>query len=187
VTESAALRRDDSEPDDRALVIRCRSGDRSAFGVLVRRYQRRVFGLGLRMLGSADDADDLVQETFLRAWRALDRFEEDRPLAPWLLRIATNQALNVLAARGRRPVEELNESMPADGPGPDRLAEQRGLHERIRRAMAELPDEQRAILALRAGEGLSYREIADTLDIPVGTVMSRLARARETMRKKVPR
>jgi len=175
------------EAEDRELVLRSRAGDRTAFGVLVRRHQRRIFGLALRLLRNPDDADDLVQETFLRAWRALDRFDPERPLAPWLLRIATNRALTALQAGKRRATEELDERIPAPDPSPEEHTERRRLHARIRRAAAELPEEQRAILALRVGESLSYCEIADVLDIPVGTVMSRLARARETLRKKVRR
>ena len=86
---------------DGDLVRRAQAGDREAFGVIVRRYQRRVFAVGIRMLRNRSDAEDLVQETFLRAYRALDRFEPDRPLAPWLYRIATNRALSSLGRRRR--------------------------------------------------------------------------------------
>ncbi len=177
----------EEEPTDRDLVLRSRSGDQAAFGTLVRRHQRRIFGLGVRLLGGVADADDLVQETFLRAWRALDRFDEDRPLAPWLVRIATNRALNVLDSRSRRTADELTETIRWEGPSPEEDAERSRLREEIMRALDQLPSDQRTILVLRAFEGLSYREISESLDVPIGTVMSRLARAREAVRKRVKR
>lgn len=174
-------------PSDGDLVRRAQAGEREAFGVLVRRYQRRVFSLGIRMLRNRSDAEDLVQETFLRAFRALDRFDPDRPLAPWLYRITTNRALSSLARRGRRDHEELSPRLAARGPNPEEETDERRLAWAVREAVAQLPPEQRAILALRVGEGLSYREIAEVVDVPIGTVMSRLARARETLRRKVRR
>lgn len=175
------------EAEDRDLVLRARGGDREAFGILVRRYQRRVFALGLRWFHNADDADDVVQETFLRAWRALDRFEEDRPLAPWLLRIASNWARTQVETRKRRGGEELDESIRWEGPSPEEELDKSRQREAIVRAVEELPEDQRVVLHLRVSEGLSYREISDTLDVPIGTVMSRLSRARETLRTRVKR
>jgi RNA polymerase sigma-70 factor (ECF subfamily) len=177
----------DPGPDDRDLILRSRNGDRQAFGALVRRYQQRVHALGIRLLGSSDDADDLVQETFLRAWRALDRFDPGRPLAPWLARIATNRALSTLAGRSRRRMEEIAESLPSGVPLPDEDESRRRFRERVQRALLRLPDDQRAVIALRAGEELSYREIAEVLDVPIGTVMSRLSRAREALRRSLGR
>jgi RNA polymerase sigma-70 factor (ECF subfamily) len=177
----------ETEPDDRELVRRSQQGDSSAFGALIRRYQKRIFGLGFRTFRSAEDADDLVQETFLRAWRAIDRFDVERPVAPWLLRIAVNWSRSELASRKRRPAEELTEAIPQDGPSPEEDAERARLGRRIERAVEELPEDQRMILILRASEGLSYREISDLCDVPIGTVMSRLARARETLRRRIER
>ncbi|GJM43737.1 MAG: RNA polymerase sigma factor [Gemmatimonadota bacterium] len=175
------------EPEDRDLVVLSKRGDRAAFATLVQRYQRRVFALGLRYFRNDADADDLVQETFLRAWRALDRFEEDRPLAPWLFRIAANWALTQIEGRKRRPSEELTDEHHWQGPSPEEHTDASRLRREVNRALSELPEDQRVVLHLRAAEGLSYREIADTLDVPIGTVMSRLGRARETMRRKVKR
>lgn len=175
------------EPDDRELTLAARDGDRAAFGVLVRRYQRSIHGIGLRFLRSEADADDLVQETFLRAWNAIDRFDPDRPLLPWLRRIATNWALNRIDSSRRRGEEELTDVVPSSAPSAEDELERTRLNERVRSALQQLPEDQRMILVLRAVDGLSYREIADTLDVPIGTVMSRLARARESMRKRVPR
>jgi RNA polymerase sigma-70 factor (ECF subfamily) len=184
VTQPAEVR---GEPEDALLVERARGGDRDAFGVLARRYQRRVFALGLRYFREAADADDLVQETFLRAWRALDRYDVERPFAPWLFRIAANWALTQLETRRRRGGEELTESLEWDGPSPAESADSARLRREVTAAVNALPEDQRVVLHLRVTEDLSYREIAETLDVPIGTVMSRLARARETLRGKVKR
>jgi RNA polymerase sigma-70 factor (ECF subfamily) len=176
----------DGPPGDEADVIRrAQAGDRQALGILVRRYQRRVFALGIRFFGNRDDAEDLVQDTFVRAWRGLDRFDLTRPFAPWLMRIASNRALTEIATRKRRAGVELDESMAWDGPGADEDLERRELQRRVGRALHELPEDQRMILLLRVSDGMSYRDIAASLDIPIGTVMSRLSRAREAMRRKV--
>ncbi len=168
--------------------IRCaQDGDREAFGHLIRRYQRRIFALGLRFFGNADDAEDLVQDTFLRAWRNVHRFEEERSFAPWLFRIATNRALTEIETRKRRGGDELDERIAWTGPGADEDLERKQLRAEVDHAVAGLPDDQRMVLLLRTAEGMSYRAISDTLDIPIGTVMSRLARARETIRKRVRR
>jgi RNA polymerase sigma-70 factor (ECF subfamily) len=118
---------------------------------------------------------------------SFDRFDEERPLAPWLTRIAANRALNVLDTRNRRRSEELTDAVPWTGPSPDEGVDRARLREEVMSALQTLPDEQRTILVLRAYEGLSYREISETLHVPIGTVMSRLARAREAMRKRVRR
>jgi len=175
------------EPDDRGLVLAAQSGDRAAFGTLVRRYQRGVHGIGMRFFRNEADADDLVQETFVRAWRAIDRFDADRPLLPWLRRIATNWALNRLDASRRHGEEELTDALPSTAVAADDELASKRLREDVERALQELPADQRMILILRAVDGLSYQEIADTIDVPIGTVMSRLARAREAMRRKVTR
>jgi RNA polymerase sigma-70 factor (ECF subfamily) len=174
-------------PDEIDLIRRAQNGDREALGALVRQYQRRVFALGIRYFGTADDAEDLVQDTFVRAWRGLARFDTTRPFAPWLLRIAANRALTEIATRKRRNSVELDETLQWKGLGADEDLERQEMQHSITRAVGALPDDQRMILLLRASEGLSYRDIAEALDIPIGTVMSRLARARETLRKQVKR
>jgi RNA polymerase sigma-70 factor (ECF subfamily) len=165
------------------LVGRAKGGDRAAFSQLVRLHQRRVFALGMRWFRNADDADDLVQETFVRVWKSLESFDESRPFAPWVITIAVNRA-KTMAARAK-PAEELDETLTWDGPSPDVDVEQSQLVGSVRRAVDALPEEQRIVLHLRAVESRSYREIADALGIPIGTVMSRLARARETVRKRL--
>lgn len=176
-------RRPEAEPPDRELVALAKRGDRTAFGRLLRRHQRRVFALGVRWLRNADDADDLVQETFVRAWQSIERFDESRPFAPWILTIAVNRAKTRLTRA--RPAEEIDERIVWEGPSPLQDTESALLARDVRRAVEGLPEEQRIILHLRAVEELSYREIAAALGIPEGTVMSRLARARDALRKRL--
>lgn len=169
------------EPGDAELVHLAKRGDRHAFGRLVRRHQQRVFALGMRWLRNADDADDLVQETFVRAWQSLGGFDDTRPFAPWIVTIAVNRAKTRLSRN--RGTDVLDETVPWDGPSPEQDAEQALLAREVHAAVDALPEEQRIVLHLRAVEDLSYREIAEALGIPVGTVMSRLSRAREALRQ----
>ncbi|MFN8178293.1 MAG: sigma-70 family RNA polymerase sigma factor [bacterium] len=170
-----------AEPSERDLVLLAKRGDRHAFGRLLRLHQRRVFALGMRWLRNADDADDLVQETFVRVWQSLDRFDDTRPFAPWVITIAVNRAKTMVGRA--RPTDELSEEIAWEGSTPLEEAETSGLARDVRAAVDALPEEQRVVLHLRAAEDLSYREIADALDVPMGTVMSRLSRARETLRR----
>ena len=169
------------EPSDVDLVRLAQRGDRHAFGRLVRRHQRRVFAIGLRWLRNAEDADDLVQETFVRAWQALPGFDDTRAFPPWLVTIAVNRAKTKLSRV--RPDEEIDETVVWEGPSPEEDTERAILARDVNAALAALPEEQRIVLHLRAVEDLSYREIAAALDVPVGTVMSRLSRAREALRR----
>lgn len=174
------------DDDDKELAARARNGDRQAFTDLVRRHQERVFGFLLRLLGARDEAMDLTQDTFLKAWHALPGWQPDARLTTWLFQIARNGAIDLL--RRRRSVEFV--SLDTDDPQgegfdpPDvaplpeeRLADRQriGLLERALRA---LPAGQREILLLREIEDMSYAEIATTLGLNEGTVKSRLARAR---------
>jgi RNA polymerase sigma-70 factor, ECF subfamily len=144
---------------DRVLVLAAQDGDLDAFGELVERHRAGVYRLAFRMLGSSADAEDAGQEAFLRAWRAIGRFRAEASFRNWLFRIVTNQCLTVLA--GRRPTEEVPERFEA-----------------VARAIAQLPHDQRVALVLRDFQGLSYEEISDVLDLNVGTVSSRITRAR---------
>jgi RNA polymerase sigma-70 factor (ECF subfamily) len=170
-------------PDESFLIARARRGDAGAFDEIVRLYQRRVYGVALRIVHAHDVADDVAQETFLRAWRALDRFELGRPFGPWVCRIAANLALNhVRSPRGREEgLPEGHAETPAAGPGPLGALLDAEATKVLEAALSELPGEQRAVLVLRAVEELSYAQIADALGISPGTVMSRLFRARERL------
>jgi RNA polymerase sigma-70 factor (ECF subfamily) len=174
---------------DSDLVAWSKAGDLEAFGELVRRYQKPVFRIVLRMVRSPDDADDLTQDTFVRAHRGLKTFKDEYDFHPWLYRIAVNQAINFLNKRKRQAAADLDEVPEGDiraGPEPEsplQSASRQELLNRLESALDKLPEEQRTVFLLRVQEGLSYEEIAETMDTPKGTVMSRLARARMALRK----
>jgi RNA polymerase sigma-70 factor, ECF subfamily len=170
-------------PDESFLIARARRGDPSAFEEIVRLYQRRVYGVALRIVRAHDVADDVTQEAFLRAWRSLDRFELGRPFGPWVCRIAANLAVNhVRSPRAREEgLPDGHAETRTSAPGPlGALLDAEGATV-LEQAMGQLPQEQRAVLVLRVVEELSYAEIAETLGISPGTVMSRLFRARERL------
>ena len=174
---------------DAQLVSRSKSADVEAFGELVRRYQKPVFRIVLRMVKSPDDADDITQDTFVRAYRGLKTFKEEFDFHPWLYRIAYNQAINFLNKRKRQAAVDLDDVPERDiktGPEPEspiQSASRQELLGRLESALERLPEEQRTVFLLRVQDGLSYEEIAETMGTPKGTVMSRLARARMALRK----
>jgi RNA polymerase sigma-70 factor (ECF subfamily) len=169
--------------DETFLLARARQGDLPAFEEIVRRHQRRVYGVALRIVRSHAVADDVAQDAFVRAWKSLDRFELGRPFGPWVCRIAANLAINHVrspVAREDPLPEGHGETRAALGNPLDAVLDgeaQRLLHE----ALATLPPEQRAVFVLRAVEEMSYGEIAEALGLSPGTVMSRLFRAREKL------
>jgi RNA polymerase sigma-70 factor (ECF subfamily) len=158
------------------LVDAARAGDVDAFAVLVRRHQDAVYRVALRVLGSRSDAEDAAQDTFVQAWRGLERFRAESMVSTWLYRIVTNRCLNVLAAR--RPSEALNWDVMSADDDPAYVAEQRERFAAVTGAVAGLPDEQRIALVLREVEGLSYEQIGDVLDLSLAAVKGRIHRAR---------
>ena len=174
-----------ADPAEGNLLARARNGDVYAFEEIVRRYQRRVYGVAYRIVRRHDVADDVAQEAFIRAHRALAGFDLARPFGPWICRIAANLAVNhVRSPRARE--EELPTSLgeaPASAASPLAQVLEGEAKEVLDAAMARLPAEQRAVFVLRTLEELSYREIAEALGISIGTVMSRLSRAREKLRE----
>lgn len=189
--KEAAERRSSGVPEDETDLLRAaQGGDGRAYAEIVRRYQRAVYRVAYGLTRNASDADDLAQETFVRAYQALGRFRVGEPLYPWLARIATNQAFSLHRRRRRRPETALEPLMEAgqqwgtdDDPAEDLAAKER--RERLERAMSELKPEHQAVLVLRAVEDMSYEEIAASLKVPVGTVMSRLSRARAELKTKL--
>jgi RNA polymerase sigma-70 factor, ECF subfamily len=172
------------------FLSRLRAGDRLAFEELVRTQQHRVYGLALRMLGNAAEAQDVAQEAFLRAHRGLAEFRGDARLSTWLYAIVSRLCLNRLAGGERRLTRDGEEALSriADArPGPDQTLEQGELAEALSRAIGELPEERRIVVVLRDVEGLAYEEIAEVLELPVGTVRSRLHRARLDLKEKLER
>ena len=163
--------------DDAILVEAAQDGDLAAFEAIVRRHQAAVYRVALRMLGSRADAQDVTQETFVRAWRSLDRFRRHSAVSTWLYRIVTRRCLDLLAAR--KPTQELGEvNLERTGPDPAERAEHRERLRAMARAIAMLPAEQRAALVLREFEGLSYQQLADVLNASLPAVKGRLHRAR---------
>jgi RNA polymerase sigma-70 factor (ECF subfamily) len=171
-------------PDDEAeLVERVRRGEGSAFDTLVTRYMRRAFSVAFRVLGQREDAEDLVQDTFLVVLQRIDTFQPGRAFAPWFFRILVNRGLNARKARALRAVDEIPETASSTGPSPDREAERSELRDRLRTALAALPERQRLIVELFELEGFAGPEIAEILEISAGTVRWHLHEARKALRE----
>jgi RNA polymerase sigma-70 factor (ECF subfamily) len=177
-----------NEPEVLAAAVR---GDRKAFGQLVRAYQRRAYAAAYSLVGNRDDALELSQDAFVKAFKAMKRFDLNMPFYPWLHRIVRNTSLNHIKKKKRRGESSLDEMMEsgfdAHDPAhrPDDCATREELLKHIQRAMEQLTPEQQEILRLRHFMELSYGEIAASLDIPQGTVMSRLHGARKKLRTAV--
>ena len=180
-----------AEQSDLELVRRAQRGERGAFDLLVLRYQHKVVKLVARLLRDRTEAEDVAQEAFVKAYRALGSFRGDSAFYTWLYRIAVNTARNTLASRQRRPLAYeagLSEAEQtavearmrhADTPEATALSDE--IHQAVNRAIGELPEDLRTAIVLREVEGLSYEEIAAAMDCPVGTVRSRIFRAREAI------
>ncbi len=176
---------------DSTLVERVQRGDKKAFDLLVIKYQNRVINLVSRYVRDVTDAQDIAQEAFLKAYRALPNFRGDSAFYTWLYRIAINTAKNHVASRARRPQEyqaigsddetfDLDEALK-ETDTPENLLLTDEIQRTILTAIEELPDDLRIAITLREVEGLSYEEIAETMTCPIGTVRSRIFRAREAI------
>lgn len=175
-----------SQANETELVTRAQNGDRNAFSELVRAHSQGVLQVVFRMCGDRRVAEDAAQETFITAWLRLKSYRPGTSLRNWLYRIAINNAIDMLRKEKRvlpGPVDDLRLADPR--PTPEALATSSERAETVRQAVLALPQASRAVLVLREYEGLSYQEIAGTLDIPVGTVMSRLNYARKLLREKL--
>ena len=175
---------------DRELVERARAGERAAFDLLVARYQRRLLRLVLRLLRDPAEAEDVVQETFLKAFRALPRFRGEAAFYTWLYRIALNGARNAILRRRQRGAShgvapsQLPAPVPEIGTPESKLLSKQVMLA-IDAALAALPLELRTAIVLREIEGLSYEEIAEIMECPLGTVRSRIFRAREAIARRL--
>lgn len=183
-----------SEDSDGDLIDLAREGDLDAFNFLVDRYQRPVYSVAIRYMRSPDLADDVTQDTFIRAYNALETFrnEDGKGFRSWLLRIASNRALDVLRASARRPADSLeamldneNSAWSPEDPAetPDERADRRAVRLEIEHALGELREDQRLVVILFDIEGYSYEEIAEIAGVAVGTVKSRLHRGRARLRE----
>lgn len=171
------------QDSEEQLIQQAQAGNRHAFGSLVQRYQARVFQFVRRLCGGADEALDITQDTFLKAFLALDKWRPEARFQAWLLQIARNTALDALRQRRRQSLETLEEEgqLASPAPSPERQLAGTQRLALLERLLARLPLEHREILLLREVEGLSYAELAIVLNIHEGTVKSRLARAREAI------
>lgn len=183
------------DDNDQQLVQRVQKGDKSAFDLLVLKYQHRVLKLVSRFVNDAAEAEDVAQEAFLKAYRALPAFRGESAFYTWLYRIAINTAKNTLVSNRRRPIdfnldlqdpeqyERQSRLREADTPEGVLLTEE--IRVVVEHALEQLPEDLRTAIVLRELEGLSYEEIAEAMDCPVGTVRSRIFRAREAIDKKL--
>jgi RNA polymerase sigma-70 factor, ECF subfamily len=167
---------------DMLLVERVLRGDAEAYGELVTRHMRRAFSIAWRILEHREDAEDVVQDAFVRALERLNTLDVERGFRPWFFRIVVNQALNFRRARSVRATDPLPADMPATTASPERAAETSALRIRLNAAMNALPERQRLIVQLAELEGLNSAEIADVLDVSAGTVRWHLHRARQNLR-----
>ena len=170
-----------NEVDDIALVEQCLSGETAAFGVLVDRYQEAVFNVALRMVNRYEDAQDIAQTVFLKAYRNLGRYKAEYKFFSWIYRMVINESINFLDRRW--PTESLEDIHVSSEPDPHVSLEAAELNKTLVRAVASLSPEHRAVIILRHFEDLSYDEIAKTLQIPEKTVKSRLFSARRQLRE----
>lgn len=181
---------------DQVLVERAQAGDKRAFGLLVEKYQRKLGRLLSRMIRDPAEVEDVVQEAFIKAYRALPNFRNESAFYTWLYRIGINTAKNYLVAMGRRPravpeievedaenFEDGNELRTIDTPETELMSKQ--VAKTVNETVASLPEELRTAITLREIDGLSYEEIATLMNCPIGTVRSRIFRARETIAEKL--
>lgn len=177
--------------DDKRLIAECLQGDTASFGVLVRRYQERLYHSVYRLVENAEDAQDVVQEAFLNAYQSLEGFKGDSQFFTWLYRIAVNTAISHKRKhRAMARMETQKNGEPALEPPdlsaasrPEHALEQAEQQMRVRQALARLSPEHRAVLIMKDMEGQKYEEMAEILQVPIGTIRSRLHRARLELRE----
>jgi RNA polymerase sigma-70 factor (ECF subfamily) len=172
------------DPQEASLIARSQRGDLQAFDRLVAVHEDRIYHAAYRVTGNADDARDAAQETFLKAFRALPRYRHESAFSTWLHRIAVNAALDLVRRRPQVPPLSLEDvALPAAAGNPEPEAERSELQRRVHQALGWLAPDHRVIIVLRDLQGLAYEEVAEVLRIPIGTVRSRLSRAREALRE----
>lgn len=181
------MSRSSDDPADRDLICRCQAGDAEAFGQLVKRYMRPAYFAALGLVGSREDALDLSQEAFARAFRARRTIDPDRPFYAWYYTTLRRLCFNFVRDRRRRSAwiaggsDWIETEAPSTTESPEQRAARREDRGRLVAAIGDLPDHEREVIVLKEFEGLKYREIAELVRVPVGTVMSRLYSARQRL------
>jgi RNA polymerase sigma-70 factor (ECF subfamily) len=193
---AAAKEKDINPTETRRLVARCKRGERNAFDDLIRRYEKKVYNFAFRLSGNYDEANDVASETFVRVYNALHNFRGDSSFITWLFRITTNVYLDERKRKRARPYESLDEMIELDettvvrqiedpSPTPAESLEKQESGDMLQQAINSLPEYQRMMIVMYHTENRSYEEIAEVLDLPIGTVKSRLNRARLSLREKL--
>lgn len=186
----------DESFEERLLLDRCRKGERNAFDELMRRYERRVYSFAYRLCGNHADASEIATDTFVRVYNSISRFRGDSSFITWLFRITTNIFLDERKRQRARPQQSLEEIIELEessvrrqvedtGPTPDQVALSAERTHMLQQAIESLPEYQRVMIVMYHQEDRSYEEIAEVLDLPVGTVKSRLNRARLALRDRL--
>lgn len=169
------------QPDDEDLVRACLKGEEGAFETLLRRYEKPVYNVALRMVGNPEDARDISQTAFLKAYRSLGTYDPHYKFSSWVCRIAVNEALNLVERR--RPAEPVDETLPDPGAGPAETLDGNDLSRALQRNLMRLGADLRAVIILRHLLGCTYRDIAQVVGVPEKTVKSRLFSARQRLRE----
>ena len=169
------------QSEDLELTRRSQAGDTEAFGELVTKYSTKIFTMVYCIVGNENDAWDLAQEGFLKAWRSIHRFEARSSFYTWLYSITMNLTIDSLRRKGRRQEVELDDAIPSFLPGPRLNCERAEIREQVNAALAQLSLEHRAVVVLKELEDMQYREIAEVLNVSMGTVMSRLFYGRKKL------
>lgn len=183
-------------PEETAIIERCKARDMTAFDQLVHLYERRIYNFALRLSSNPDDAEDITQEVFIRVYNAIGNFRGDSHFSTWVFRIAHNVFLDMRKKVKAHPQTSLQEVVELDesevtrqvedtGPRPDQLAESSELHDILQQAIDSLPDYQKTMVILYHTQNKSYEEIAEIMNLPIGTVKSRLNRARIALKSKL--
>lgn len=183
------------QAEENSMIQRAARGDERAFEKLVEAYQKQVYNLALKIVKNREDALDLSQEAFLKAWRGLPGFRQEAKFSSWLYRLTYNVCLDFLRKSARENVisltvenegeEVVQADLPDSAPGPEKQAEDKETAETLRREVEKLPEEQKRCLLLRAVNGLEYSEIAEIMGVSVGTVKSRISRGRASLAEKM--
>lgn len=181
--------------DDASVIRRCQEGDERAYRELVQRFQRPVFSVAFRMVRSSEDAEDITQETFVRVFRAIDRYDPARSFEAWLFTITTRLCIDLIRRRRVRPVsltrqdpesgEESTIDIEDTGLGPDEVTSNAEEERHAKSLIDSLPPHYRIVVMLRHQQDLSYEEIAETLSLPLGTVKARIHRARAILKDRL--